>query len=162
MKRLWRLIISLALPLIAGFIGSMANSISLFSWYPVLAKPAFNPPSWVFAPVWTILFLMMGFSLFLIWDQGAKKKKDKSRDYRQAAITFFGVQLVANVLWSYLFFFFQNPFLAFLEIIILWLTIILTIYYFKGLNKLAAWLLIPYLFWVSFATVLNFAIWQLN
>ncbi|MCX6795390.1 MAG: tryptophan-rich sensory protein [Candidatus Falkowbacteria bacterium] len=161
-NRTWRLIISLAIPLFAGFLGSLANYNSLLSWYPSLSKPMFNPPNWIFAPVWTILFVLMGISLFIIWEQGAKKKKDKDSNYRRSAITFFGVQLVANVLWSYLFFFFQDPSLAFLEIIVLWFTIILTIFYFKGLSRLAAWLLFPYLLWVAFASVLNFVIWQLN
>ena len=160
--RIWRLIVSLAITLFAGFLGSLANFTSLETWYPTLVKPAFQPPSWLFAPVWTILFILMGISLFLIWDQGHKKKKDKNKDYRQSAIFFFGVQLVANVLWSFLFFFFQSPFLAFIEIIVLLITIILNIYYFKSLHRTAAWLLIPYFLWVCFATVLNFTIWQLN
>ena len=160
--RIWRLIVSLAITLFAGFLGSLANFTSLETWYPTLVKPAFQPPSWFFAPVWTILFVLMGISLFLVWDQGHQKKKDKNKDYRQSAIFFFGVQLVANVLWSFLFFFFQSPFLAFIEIIVLLITIILNIYYFKSLHRTAAWLLIPYFLWVCFATVLNFTIWQLN
>ena len=166
-KSVWRLLISLVLPLFAGFLGSIANTSSLLTWYAGINKPFFSPPEWLFAPVWTILFILMGVAFFLIWDQGDEgKKKDKAKkkmkNYHQSAMIFFFVQLVANVLWSYLFFFFQSPFLAFVEIIILLLTIVLTIYYFKGLNKTAGWLMMPYLFWVSFATVLNFAIWQLN
>ncbi len=162
LKRFWRLGASVALTLFAGFLGSLANYNALIIWYPNLVKPVFNPPNWIFAPVWTVLFIAMGIALFLAWNQKEQKKKKSFRAYRQSALLFFGVQLIANILWSFLFFFFQNPFLAFIEIIVLWLSIILTIYYFKNLNQLAAWLLIPYLFWVSFATVLNFAIWQLN
>ncbi|MFZ4648099.1 MAG: TspO/MBR family protein [Patescibacteria group bacterium] len=161
-NRTWRLIASLGLVLFAGFLGSLANMTSLSTWYPGLVKPAFNPPNWIFGPVWTVLFVMMGISFFLIWNQCAKKKKNKDRVYLQSSMIFFSVQLAANVLWSFLFFFFQSPKFAFFEIILLWLTIALTIYYFQSLSRRAAWLLIPYLFWVSFATVLNFAIWQLN
>ena len=148
--------------LFAGLLGSLANSTSLNDWYPLLNKPFFQPPAWLFAPVWTLLFILMGISLFLVWNQGHQKKKDKDKEYRQSAIFFFSVQLVANVLWSFLFFFFRSPFLAFVEILILLVTIILNIYYFKTLNRRAAWLLIPYFLWVCFATVLNFTIWQLN
>lgn len=161
-KRLSRLLISLIITLSAGLIGSLATSTSLQIWFPTLSKPAFNPPNWLFAPVWTILFILMGISFFIIWNEGAEKKKDKNKEYRKSALMFFTIQLVANILWSLLFFFFQNPFLAFVEIIVLFSTIVLVIYYFKSINRTAAWLLIPYLFWVSFAAVLNFAIWQLN
>ncbi len=161
-ESVWRLIASLAITLFAGLLGSLANSTSLNDWYPLLNKPFFQPPAWLFAPVWTLLFILMGISLFLVWNQGHQKKKDKDKEYRQSAIFFFSVQLVANVLWSFLFFFFRSPFLAFVEILILLVTIILNIYYFKTLNRRAAWLLIPYFLWVCFATVLNFTIWQLN
>ncbi len=161
-KRLGRLIASLFITLSAGYLGSLANFSSLATWYPTINKPSFNPPNWIFGPVWTILFIMMGVSFFLIWNQCLKKKGRSDRIYLHSSMIFFFVQLIANILWSFLFFFFQNPFLAFVEIIVLWVLIILTIYYFKKQSKVAAWLLVPYLLWVSFASVLNFAIWQLN
>lgn len=158
----WRLAASLALTTFAASLGSLATSSSIYTWYASINKPTFNPPNWLFGPVWTVLFIMMAIAFFLVWNQGAEKKKDKNKDYRKSALLFFSIQLAANVLWSFVFFFFQNPGMAFLEIMVLWLTIILVIYYFENLNRLAAWLMIPYLFWVSFAAFLNFVIWQMN
>lgn len=150
------LFLSVAVCLGAGFVGSFFTSPSITTWYSQINKPSFNPPNWVFAPVWTTLFIMMGVSLYLVWSKGLKKKENK-----EAVIIFF-LQLAANVLWSIIFFGLQSPFYAYLDIIILWLLIILTILRFKKISPAAAWLLVPYFFWVSFASVLNLAIYLLN
>ncbi len=154
MKNIWKLIISLALPFLASIIGGIFTAYSVSTWYVSLVKPSFNPPSWVFGPVWTILYLMMGIALYLVWK---RKAKDKLPAY-----TFFGVQLFLNALWSVFFFGLRMPLLALIEIIFLWAAIIMTIVYFYRIDKKAAYLLIPYILWVSFAAVLNFFISYLN
>lgn len=139
-----------------GNIGSLATFSQITTWYAALAKPAFNPPSWVFGPVWTILFAMMGVALYLVWRSGTKKAGVKT------ALSVFGLQLALNVLWSFVFFGSHQPYWAFIEIILLWLAILATIKLFYPISRLAAWLLVPYLVWVTFASFLNYAIWQLN
>ncbi len=151
-----KLIISIALCQMAGFVGAIFTSSSIPTWYAGLNKPSFNPPNWIFGPVWTILFLMMGISFYIIWNLGIDKKDVK------AALIIFGVQLLINILWSVIFFGMQSPFYAFIEIIILWIAILFTIIKFYNLSPVAAYLLIPYILWVSFAAVLNFSIWRLN
>ncbi len=155
MNKPLRLIISLGTPLLIGFLGSYFTTPNIPTWYATLAKPALNPPSWVFAPVWTILYLLMGYAFYLIWTQ--KTKLNKTHAY----VLFF-IQLFLNLIWSYLFFALRLPPLALVEIIILWLAILLTIFKFKAINKLAAYLLIPYILWVSFATYLTFQVVLLN
>lgn len=140
----------------AGILGSFFTSPSIPTWYASLIKPPFNPPNWLFAPVWTLLFLMMAVSAFLIWNRGLQQGKIK------AALAVFGIQLLLNVLWSILFFGFLSPLSALIEIIFLWLAILFTIILFFRIDRLAGWLLIPYILWVSFASVLNFFIWYLN
>lgn len=140
----------------AGLLGSLFTQTGVDSWYANLIKPEFNPPNWIFGPVWTILYILMGISLYLIWDKGLKKKE------LRFAFGIFILQLLFNAWWSILFFGLQNPKLAFCEIVFLWFLIVFVIYLFSNIKKLAAWLLIPYLLWVSFATVLNYSIWVLN
>ncbi len=140
----------------AGFIGSFFTTPQIPNWYADLNKPVFNPPNWVFAPVWTTLFILMGISLFLVIRQGIKKPLIRS------AVVVFGFQLMLNILWSVLFFGLQNPLAAVCEIVVLIIAIIWTMLLFYRLSKPAAYLLIPYLAWVSFASVLNFTIWWLN
>ncbi len=152
MKKIWKLVISLLIPFLASAVGGLFTASSVSTWYVELSKPSFNPPSWIFGPVWTILYLLMGLSLYLVWI----KKYDKP------AFMVFGVQLFLNALWSVLFFGLQKPLYAFLELIFLWVAILLTIVYFYRLNKTSAYLLIPYILWVSFAAVLNFTIFVLN
>jgi len=144
-----RLILSIGLCLGAGVLGSFFTTSSIPTWYTSLNKPFFSPPNWVFGPVWTILYIMMGASLYLVW-------------IKAKVPAVFWVQLVLNALWSIIFFGMRNPALAFVDIIALWIAIFLTIKYFYKINKLAGQLLLPYLLWVSFASVLNFFIWQLN
>ena len=152
MKKAWKLIISIVLPFLASAIGSLFTASSVSSWYVTLIKPSFNPPSWVFGPVWTLLYLLMGISLYLVWI----KKFDKT------AFTFFGIQLVLNALWSILFFGLKSPLFAFIEIIFLWVAILVTMIFFYKINRISAYLLVPYILWVSFAAILNFAIFILN
>lgn len=155
-KNVWLLIFSLAIPLLVGFIGSLFTTPSISTWYALLIKPDFNPPNWLFGPVWTTLFILMGIALFLVLKAGRG-----SKNYSKALVVF-GLQLVLNLLWSLIFFTLRSPFWALIEILILWWVILLNIYYFKAIKKTAAWLLVPYILWVSVATVLNFAIWRLN
>ncbi len=150
------LVTSIFICLFAGFIGSIFTSPSIPTWYATLTKPSFNPPSWIFAPIWTTLFVLIGISLYMVWNKGLQDKKVK------ISLFIFGVQLVLNVLWSFLFFGLHSPFYAFLEIIILWAAIVLTIVNFFKVSRKASLLLLPYIFWVSFAAILNFSIWRLN
>jgi translocator protein len=151
-----RLLISVIICQLAGAIGSIFTSSSLESWYLLLEKPAFNPPSWVFFPVWTTLYTLMGISLYLVWEKGLHQREVK------LGIFLFGLQLGLNTLWSLLFFGLKSPYYAFLEILVLWLAILLTAIQFWKVSKTASVLLIPYILWVSFAALLNYQIWVLN
>lgn len=154
MKSVFKLIISIALPLLVGGIAGFFTSSSVQGWYASLQKPSFNPPSSVFGPTWTILYVLMGIAFFLIWRSESV--------YKRRAIIFYFIQLLFNFAWSFIFFYAQQPGWAFVEIIILWLLILATIYNFFKISTLAGWLLVPYICWVTFASVLNFAIWKLN
>ena len=125
------------------------------TWYAGLNKPTWNPPGWIFGPVWTALYLMMGVSAWLVWQRGGFAAQRRP-------LVIFLVQLSLNACWSPLFFGLHSPGLAFGEIIVLWVAIASTIVAFRGVSRPAAWLLAPYLAWVSFASVLNFTIWRLN
>jgi tryptophan-rich sensory protein len=151
-----KLVTSVIICLLTGFIGSIFTSPSIPTWYATLTKPSFNPPDWIFAPVWTTLFVLMGISLYLVLNEGLQDKKVK------ISLFLFGLQLLLNVLWSFLFFGLHSPFYAFLEILILWAAIVLTIVNFFKVSRKAGFLLLPYIFWVSFAAILNFSIWRLN
>ena len=154
-KNIITLIICLAIPQIAGGIGALATTPNIDSWYASIIKPSFNPPNWIFGPVWTFLFLLMGIALYFVWTS----KQNKARTI---GLRVFGIQLILNIVWSYLFFAMHRPDLAFLEIIILLLAIIANMIAFYSIKKTSAYLLAPYLAWVIFASALNFAIWQLN
>ena len=154
--KITKLISSILICQLAGIIGSVFTSSSVSTWYAALQKPSFNPPNWVFSPVWITLFVLMGISLYLIWDKGIKSK------YSKIAVIIFGAQLVLNILWSVLFFGLRSPLSAFIEIIFLWTAILVTIIYFFKISKPAAYLLIPYILWVSFAVILNYSILILN
>lgn len=149
-----KLLFSLAICQLTGIIGSFFTITSLSNWYLTLNKPSFNPPNWIFGPVWTILYLLMGISLYLIWKNYNKISR--------TAIILFSIQLTLNLLWTILFFGLKNVLFAFIEIIILWIFILLTIITFYKQSKTAAFLLIPYIVWVSFAAILNFSILYLN
>lgn len=151
-----KLIFSIFICLCAGFIGSFFTSPAIPTWYATLQKPSFAPPNWVFFPVWTSLFIMMGISLFLVWQKGWDDKKVKT------AVYIFAAQLILNALWSAAFFGLRSPLLGLIEIIILLIVIIATILSFMEISRTAAYLLIPYILWVSFAAIVNFSIWRLN
>lgn len=151
-----KLIISIAIPLMVGAFAGFFTSSGVNGWYLVANKPSFNPPNWLFAPVWTALYIMMGIALHLVWAKEADKAVKKT------AITLFSVQLVLNFAWSFIFFYAHQPGWAFVEIIAMWVMILLTIFWFGKISSLAAWLLVPYISWVSFASLLNFYIWKLN
>ena len=152
MRKNWLVLIGfIALSQAAGLIGSVFTASSISSWYQYLAKPELNPPSWVFGPVWTTLYLLMGIAAYLVWRVRALK-----------AHAVFFVQLALNALWSVLFFGLRSPGLALIEIALLWLAILVTIVSFNRVSRTAAFLLVPYLLWVSFATYLNYSIWILN
>ncbi len=151
-----KLIIAVGATLAVGGLSGMATARGVATWYPTLAKPSFNPPAWVFGPVWTMLYIMMGVAAFLVWRQGLATEGVK------LALTVFVVQLALNGLWSILFFGMHAPGWAFLEIILLWLAIGATVWLFWLVVPAAGMLLLPYLAWVSFAAVLNGSIWMLN
>ncbi len=155
-KDLIILVISLLICQMAGLVGSFFTAPSIPVWYASLKKPTFNPPNEVFSPVWITLFVLMGISLYLVW-----RKPIKEPQIKIALIIFF-VQLALNTLWSILFFGLRLPFLVFVEIILLWIAIFLTIMKFFKVSKWAGILLFPYILWVSFAAVLNFFLWHLN
>ncbi len=157
----FKLIISLIIPQLAGGLGSYFTIGSVKDWYPVLEKPLLNPPAWVFGPVWTTLFPFMGYALFLVWSSYAKASADR-KDVIKIALTLFGIQMVLNALWSIIFFGLHSPGGALFEMIFLWLAIIATIIAFAKISKPAAWLLVPYILWVSFAGYLNYSIYALN
>ena len=150
-----KLLISIILPLSIGAVAGIFTAKAIPEWYATLIQPSFNPPNWIFGPVWTTLYLIMGISFFLIW-------KLESGKERNQAIVIFGVQLLLNFGWSFFFFYFNMIGLALIEILLLWITIVLMLTRFYKLKPLAAYLNIPYLLWVSFATVLNAAYFFLN
>jgi len=150
-----KFITSILLVAIASFLGYLFTNQAVKDWYPTLLKPELNPPSWIFGPVWSVLYLMMGIALYLVRIKPANTGV-------KIAIVFFYIQLALNVLWSYSFFMLHSPHLGLLNIIVLWVMIIITVFLFFGQSKIAGWLLIPYLLWVSFASYLNFSIWFLN
>ncbi len=151
-----KLIGSIILCELAGIIGSLFTVTAINSWYKTILKPALNPPSWIFGPVWTTLYALMGAALFLIWRKGFEKK-----EHRRALILF-GFQLFLNAIWSIIFFGLHSPFWALVDILALWFSILATLILFFKISRAATYLLIPYLAWVSFATYLNFMIWMLN
>jgi benzodiazapine receptor len=157
---LTKIILSISVCVLIGFLSSFATRSSVDTWFLTLKKPFFNPPGWVFAPVWTLLYIIMGYAFAIVWSYQGKNRKGK--EITKNAMVIFGIQLALNALWSVLFFLLCNPFLALIEILLLWLMIFETIKAFKKVDVFASKLLIPYLAWVSFATILNGSIWFLN
>ena len=158
-----KLIIAIAISELAGLVGSVFTLPSIPAWYATLTRPEIAPPNWVFGPVWTTLYALMGISLFLIWKQHPYKLEfvRMLRVWKWAIALFF-IQLVLNTLWSIIFFGLQSPGVALVEIVFLWVAILATIITFYKISHPAAWLLVPYILWVSFAAYLNYAIWLLN
>ncbi len=156
MNNIFKLIIAVIVSELAGIIGSLFTFSEIPTWYATLAKPALNPPSWIFGPVWTTLYALMGIAAFLIW------KKGLDRNDVRKALAVFGLQLALNTFWSIIFFGLHSPAWAFVNIISLWLAIAWTMILFYKISKPAMWLLAPYILWVSFASYLNYSIWILN
>lgn len=152
----FKLVASITLSEFAGVVGSFFTVSSIPTWYASLVKPEFVPPNWIFGPVWVTLYAFMGIAVFLVWRKGLQYKEV------QVALGIFLVQLVLNTLWSIIFFGLQNPGAALVEIVLLWLAILATIVAFTRISKVAAWLLLPYILWVSFAGYLTYSIWTLN
>jgi tryptophan-rich sensory protein len=150
-----KLIISILLPLSVGAIAGMFTSQAVPIWYASLNRPCFSPPNWVFGPVWTSIYILLGISFFLIWKEKASKERD-------LAIKVFSIQMLLNFAWSFLFFYFNLIGVALIEIILLWISIAAMIYLFYKIKPFAAYLNIPYLLWVSFATILNTGYYFLN
>jgi benzodiazapine receptor len=155
MNKILKFIASLAVPFIAGAIGSLATFPNISSWYMSLEKPFFNPPNWLFGPVWTILYVFMGISLYLFWTSTSKGDKTK-------AFIAFGVQITLNTLWSVFFFGLHSPVGGLIIILGLLVALAMTIRYFWKFSKVGSYLLVPYLLWTTFATVLNISIVVLN
>ena len=155
MNRYLKLALCITLPLLVGGISGYATATSINTWYITLSKPFFNPPNYLFGPVWTALYILMGISFYRIL-------QSRESEIRTKAIIIFCIQLILNFCWSFLFFNFQLLDISFIEIIMMWISIATMIYIFSIVDKTAAYLQIPYLLWVSFASVLNGAIWYLN
>ncbi len=155
-KKFYYIIIAVGICLLIGFLSSFATQSSVGSWYVGLNKPVFNPPNWIFAPVWTLLYILMGIAAGMVWAKGFY------HIWVKTALYHFGFQLLLNGLWSIVFFGFRQPFAALLVILALLIAIVLTIKWFRVVSATAAYLMVPYLVWVCFATLLNFRIWALN
>ncbi|MBX3006853.1 MAG: tryptophan-rich sensory protein [Melioribacteraceae bacterium] len=154
-SNIFKLIVSLIIPLSVGAVAGMFTSQAVPTWYASLNRPSFSPPNWVFGPVWTSLYILLGISFFLIW-------KESSSPKRNQAIKIFAIQMLLNFAWSFIFFYFNMIGIALIEIILLWFSIFAMIYLFYKIKPLAAYLNIPYLLWVSFATILNVGYYFLN
>ena len=148
--------ISIAIPVGVGAVAGYFTATGVDNWYRTIEKPGWNPPDGVFAPVWTTLYIMMGIAFYLIW------KSSGPHNQKRRAMVLWGIQLLLNAFWSFLFFNLHTIGLALAEIIVLWLAILFTIFAFARVDKRAAWLMVPYISWVSFATILTYTIWKLN
>lgn len=179
MKNIIKFIVSILICQAAGVLGSIFTAPAIKTWYAFLEKPSFSPPDFVFAPVWVVLFLLMGIALYLVWAKNwhievkageAERKtwnpisrKLLTGSWREEnAVLIFSLQLILNVLWSVIFFGLKSPGLAFFEILMLWFAILYTIINFYRISKASSFLLLPYLLWVTFAAVLNLSVWLLN
>lgn len=166
----WRALpVALIIPLVAATIGGVATNRSRFGWYRRLQKPTWNPPDWVFGPVWTLLFTAMGVASWLVWRRGQRSSEEETAQDQQAthaevqgALTFYGIQLALNTLWSVIFFGRRRLDLALIEIVPLWTTIMVTLVRFYRIHPVAGLLMVPYQLWVTFAALLNARVWQLN
>jgi tryptophan-rich sensory protein len=156
MNNIAKLIIAVAIPVAVGASSGFFTASGVSSWYQTINKPSWNPPGWIFGPVWTTLYIMMGIAFYLVW------KADAGSALKKSAIILFAVQLLLNFFWSFIFFNQHQVGWALVEILMMWVFILLTIFAFAPVNKTAAWLLVPYISWVSFASILNYTIWKLN
>jgi len=179
MKNIGKFITSLIICQMAGILGSIFTMPKINTWYATLNKPSFTPPGWFIGLVWTILFFLMGISLYLVWSKNWEIKLPPESDRKKAwnriseklwfgswreenAALIFALQLALNILWSVVFFGLRSPGFAFFEILMLWFAILYTIINFYRISKPASYLLIPYILWVTFASFLNFMVWRMN
>ncbi len=146
----------IALSQLAGVVGGFFTTSSVETWYPGLEKPSFSPPNWVFGPVWTVLYVLMGVAAWLVW------KNSAGNPVARSGLRIFCFQLVLNALWSIVFFGLREPMWAWIELIALWIAILVTFGHFIRIHRLAGLMIMPYLAWVTFAGVLNYYIWRLN
>ena len=153
---IWKLIIAILACEVIGFTSGLIGSAAMNTWFDNLQKPSWNPPAYLFAPVWTTLYALMGIAFWLIW------KNETAEAKKRSAYFVFALQLFLNFCWSIIFFKFQAPFFALIEILLLLSMILLTIFHFSKISKTAAYLLVPYVLWVSFASFLNYTLWSLN
>jgi tryptophan-rich sensory protein len=151
-----KLIISIVLTVGIGLQEGIFTDPGIQNWFLHLNKPAWNPPNWLSTPLWTVLYLLMGIAFYLVW------KTKAGIDTKRWAIIIFMAQFALNFLWSYTFFSEHRIGWAFVDIVVWWIAIFCTIIAFSRINTTATWLLVPYISWVSFAAILNFAIWQMN
>lgn len=151
----FKFLVSIILPLSLGAIAGIITAQSIPEWYATLNSPSFNPPNWIFGPVWTTLYILMGISLFLIWKQDSSKERNR-------AILIFLFQLLLNFAWSFIFFYFNMTGFALIEIILLWINIVIMLVLFYKIKPMASYINIPYLLWVTFATILNASYYFLN
>jgi benzodiazapine receptor len=149
-------LLSLAITLTIGFVASLFTRPQIAGWYGTLNKPSFNPPAWLFAPVWTVIYIMIAIAAYLVW-----RGRDNSKTYKITTAIYI-VQLAFNFSWSIVFFGLHGVLPALFIILLLWVSIILNIRWFKKYSQIAGWLLVPYLLWVSFASILNLSIYLLN
>jgi tryptophan-rich sensory protein len=156
-KRILSLLIFVVIVGMVEFTGSFFTIQPAINWYPELAKPFFSPPGWLFAPVWTVLYLLIALSGWLVW-----AKREEKKNAADSALTIYAIQLFLNAAWSYLFFGLKSPAMGLIEIAVLWAAIAWNMASFHKISKPASYLLVPYILWVSFAAILNFAVWQLN
>ena len=155
MKKIGQFLLALLIPLTIGGVSGYFTVEAIPGWYRTIEKPEWNPPNWVFGPVWTTLYVLMGIAMYLIWTQPRTKN-------RQRALYLNAAQLILNFFWSLIFFNLHAIGWALIEILSMWVLIVTTMFAYDKVHKPAAWLLLPYIIWVSFATILNFAIWRLN
>lgn len=157
MSKLYKILVMVVTCLVIGYLSSNVTQTSVNTWYPTLNKPFFTPPNWAFPVAWTTLYIFMGVAAGLVWS-----RIEYEADVVRKGLTYFAIQLALNALWSYLFFGLKNPLLALAEIVLLWLMIYETYIQFKKVDKIAGYLFIPYLIWVTYATALNASIWWMN
>jgi translocator protein len=152
----WKLIICIFICQAVGITSRLLTNTQNNFWYDTIVKPSWNPPGYLFGPVWTVLYLLMAISLWLVW------KSDAPKNQKLEACLIFASQLFLNFWWTILFFKLECPLCAFVEILVMICLILITIYKFSAISKTAAWLLVPYISWVCFATILNYKLWVLN
>jgi benzodiazapine receptor len=150
-----KLILALVLTLGVGAVAGYITMSEVTSWYPTIQKPSWTPPNWLFAPVWTVLYVLMAIAFWMVWKKPVTER-------RNAAVFIYLLQLTFNFLWSIIFFWLHQLGWASVEIVMLWILIVATFFTFRKISRTASWLLLPYLAWVSFATALTISIWRMN